>query len=396
MTESNNHCPCPTEGEIRMALDGDDDAARAVRDHLATCDRCAEFAAGMRVDAEASDQLLASLEPGSESVDYRRALDRLESKLQSSSASTEGSFMQRFMRQRGARAAGAVAGLLAVIMVLAISPVGGVAGDVLDRFRVQKFAAITVDMESFQEFQTNMLFRAATSDHEALQTAFEDIGTFETTFDKENPMANAQEFASAEEAEAVFGEFDQPSSIPDGYAAEPEFYVSDAGSASATINTAKLQQLVDELSLPIYSLPDPATAPELNFTVDIPQALLIQYAGETEDQELVYAQMTSPTLVTPESLDMDQLREEMLALPGLPPDFVAQLRSIQDWEETLVVPVPAGWSSEDVTIDGEPGLLVSADDDTGAVVLWEKSGSLHLVGATADGDVVMDVANSVQ
>lgn len=392
MSESTYNCP--TEGELRIALDDGDDAQQAVRDHLASCDQCAARAAQMRVDALASGESLAHLEPTSDSVDYRRAMDRLESKMQSSSM--KGSPMQRFMRQRGARAAGAVVGLLAVVMVLAISPMGGVAGDVLDRFRVQKFAAITVDMESFDEFQMNMLVQAATSDHDALMTAFEDVGTFETTFDQEDPMANAQEFATADEAEAVFGEFDQPSSIPDGYAADPKFYVSDPGSASATINTAKAQEIITELNLPIYSLPDPAVAPELSFTLDIPPAVLLEYAGQSEEQKLVYAQMTSPTLVTPDSLNMDQLREDVLALPGLPADFVGQLRAIEDWEETLVVPVPAGWSSEDVTIDGEPGLLVSADDGTGAVALWEKSGSLHLVGGTADGDVVMDVAQSVE
>jgi hypothetical protein len=92
---------------------------------------------------------------------------------------------------------------------------------------------------------------------------------------------------------------------------------------------------------------------------------------------------------------MDALREDLLALPGLPPDFVAQLRSIEDWQTTLVIPVPEGHSSDDVTINGQPGLLITSDDGEGAVALWESDGILFIVGGTESGDTISDVANSL-
>ncbi len=119
------------------------------------------------------------------------------------------------------------------------------------------------------------------------------------------------------------------------------------------------------------------------------------YQGATEEQHIVVAQLPSPTLITPDGLDMDGLREDLLALPGLPPDFVAQLRSIEDWQSTLIIPVPGGASSDDVTIKGKPGLLITSDDGKGAVALWENDGILFIVGGTESGDTISSMANSL-
>lgn len=51
-------------------------------------------------------------------------------------------------------------------------------------------------------------------------------------------------------------------------------------------------------------------------------------------------------------------------MPGLPPDLVRQLKSIEDWRNTVVVPVVNGKSRE-VTVQGEKGLLISEDNGAG-------------------------------
>lgn len=297
--------------------------------------------------------------------------------------------------RRGARVATGIAGVFALLMVLTVSPMGSFAGDLLDRFRVQKFAAITINVEDFQDFQTNMLLRLVAADHEALGEAAMNLATFESTFDQEDPLANMQQFASADEARAAYGDFRTTDDLPEGYDTTPTYYVSQAGSATVTIDTAEAQAIIDQLNLPIYSLPDAATYPEMTFTMDIPQTLVQEFKGASEDERIFVAQLVSPTLITPEGLDMDALREDLLALPGLPPDFVAQLRSIDDWESTLIVPIPEGFSSDDVTIDGEPGLLITSDDEKGAVALWEDDGVLYIVGGTESGGTISDVAKSL-
>jgi hypothetical protein len=301
----------------------------------------------------------------------------------------------RLWNRRGPRLATAVAGVFALLMVVVISPMGSFAGDILDRFRVEKFAAITIEMDDFEGFQTDMFLRLMTSDQDALADSVMNLGDYTTTFNEDDPLANVHEFASADEARAAFGEFATTDDVPDGYAPSPTYYVSDAGSVTVTVDTAQAQAIIDELNLPIFSLPDAAAYPELTFVMEVSPALVQDYQGPADEQHIVVAQLASPTLTTPEGVDMNELREDLLALPGLPPDFVAQLRSIDDWQTTLVIPVPEGHSSEDVTINGEPGLLITSDDGEGAVALWEHDGTLFIVGGTESGDIISDVADSL-
>jgi hypothetical protein len=69
------------------------------------------------------------------------------------------------------------------------------------------------------------------------------------------------------------------------------------------------------------------------------------------------------------------------------------LRGIDDWENTLIIPIPEGAESDDVTINGEPGLLI--EHALFAAVLWEDGGTLHAVIGQVDGDTVEDIADSM-
>ena len=83
-----------------------------------------------------------------------------------------------------------------------------------------------------------------------------------------------------------------------------------------------------------------------------------------------------------------------MLLPGLPPDFVAQLRAIEDWESTLIIPVPEGATSKDVTVQGEPGLLIETDEAESAVI-WAENGILFIVGGSISGDDALKIAGSL-
>lgn len=387
---------CPPDGELRALVDGGFEAALSTRLHVESCARCAGRIAELDESSARAAGLLSQLSPGAPGnvlIDVRtlhRAAERRGIAL-----SEGGSFMTGVWNRRLVRSATAGAALVAVMALLLLSPMRSVASDVLNSFRVERFAAITIDADQFAEFNTEMLLRFAGSDPEALFESMEGLFTYESTFNLDDMMANVTELDSAEEAEAAFGPFAEPDAVPEGFSATPTYYVSEPGTVDVSFDTAALQTLVDELELPIYSLPDAAQHPTIDLTADIPTALVIEYEGATEDEHLIVAQMTSPTLTTPDYLNMDQLREDILRLPGLPPDFVAQLRAIDDWQSTLIVPVPNGYSSDDVTIDGEPGLLLTADEGDESVVLFEKNGMLYIVAGTASSDTIRDLAEAL-
>ncbi|MEZ4569972.1 MAG: hypothetical protein R2849_06530 [Thermomicrobiales bacterium] len=370
---------CPDESTLRAYLDEPDDRTGA---HLNSCTECRDRLADLERNAAFSADAMSRLAQEPNRVSAPVALAAWRNRHGTNEKHERGFDFMRMWNRRGARFATGIAAVFALLMVLTISPMGSLAGDVLDRFRVQKFAAITVEMDDFEDFQTNMLLRLFMADQDSLEGSAMNLAGYMTTFDEDNPMANVHEFDSEADARAAFGDFNTAGNIPDGYASTPTYYVNDAGSVTVTVDTAEAQSIIDELGLPIFALPDASTEPEMEFTMEVPQALIQDFAGATEEDHIIVAQMVSPTLITPDGLDMDALREDLLALPGLPPDFVAQLRSIDDWESTLVIPVPAGASSDDVTINGEPGLLITSDDGKGAVALWEDGGLLYIVGGT--------------
>lgn len=385
---------CPDIGALRLALDGDD-ATAGVREHLDACSGCAGHLAELRADADAAAVAMARLD-APEGMDATLAYQRFTARLRREDSIAPGAdwsgggLMTRFWGTRAARSMTAIAAVFIVMMALAITPARGLADTMLDRFRVQKFAAITIPMDMVDQFQ-NAATTMSDADKQALHDEFQALGTFDTTLN----LQSAHQVDSVEAARAQYGNLDSPSSLPSGFDAAPTAYVSDAGTASYTLNVGEAKALIQRLGLPIYSLPDASAYPTLTFTAEIPKAAVLDYQN-ADGKHLVVGQMESPTLDIPEGIDMNALREDILQLPGLPADLVAQLRQIKDWQHTLVIPVPAGASSHDVTMNGQPALLIEGNNGEGSAVLWQKDGFLYIVAGQMDSGAVMDTADSMQ
>ncbi|HBY44883.1 MAG TPA: hypothetical protein DEU95_09490, partial [Chloroflexi bacterium] len=110
-------------------------------------------------------------------------------------------------------------------------------------------------------------------------------------------------------------------------------------------------------------------------------------------ENLVVGQMESPQLNIPSELNVNALREDILRFPALPADLAAQLRAVKDWKETLIIPIPEGATSEDVTVDGHAGLLIKSDQGNG--VIWQADGKLYAVAGQVSADQVMATAKSM-
>lgn len=298
--------------------------------------------------------------------------------------------MNRLWNARGMRGGISVLVALAVLMVVVATPARGLADGVLGRFRVQKFAAVTIPMDVVQQLQSGV-GNLSDTDKQALKQQFDKLGTFNTTLG----MQSARQVASIDEARAQYGNLNVPGQLPAGFDVAPTVYVSDAGTASYTLNTAEAQGLIDRLGLPIYSLPDAAQYPSLTFNLNVPKAAVLDYQNAA-GQRLLVGQMASPTLTTPDGVDMNLLREDLLGLPGLPTDLVAQLRAIDNWQNTLIIPVPQGARTDDITMNGEPALYIEGGNGEGSVVLWQKGGVLYVVAGQVSRDALLATADALQ
>jgi len=384
------HRGCPTDGELRVSIEPDGAVSPAVQRHLDQCAGCRERIEQIRGAANRSAQVLASLAGDRSEPDVNLAYNRFRSVLAGQPAGdiAGGSRMGQLFATRSMRAASAFVAVIAVVVAVTFSPMRTVADDFLNQFRVQKFAAVTIPMDALAPLNSGML---GGDDSQGMQDALNQLGALDTTFEFDHEGMPAP--ITLEDAEAQFGDIDEPDDLPDGFDSAPSAYLTEAGSASYALDTATAQSMIDALGLPIYSLPDPELYPTLDFGANIPAAALLEYQ-DADGKRIVVGQMASPSLNIPDGINMDALREDILQFPGLPADLVAQLRAIDDWESTLIIPIPEGATSDDITINGEPGLLI--EHNLGSAVLWEKDGILFAVIGQVSDDEVRDIADSMQ
>ncbi|MCO5178233.1 MAG: DUF4367 domain-containing protein [Thermomicrobiales bacterium] len=288
------------------------------------------------------------------------------------------------------RAIAAMATAVVLLLVVTLSPMRTVANDFLDQFRVQKFAAITIPMNFEAPDQTAMFqMMSAAAENPAVHDELAGLGTFESTFQID--AAHMPTALTEAQAADQYAGLQVPQNLPDGFDSAPQAYVTEAGSASYALNVDKMRELIDQVNLPIYAF-DSVTSPTLTFAVDVPTAAILRYQ-DAAGQNLIVGQMVSPQLDIPSEFNMDQLREDILRFPGLPSDLVTQLRAVDDWESTLIVPIPEDATSESVKVNGNPGLLIKADEGNG--VLWEDNGTLYAVFGQVTADQIMSTAKSL-
>ena len=402
---------CLSDGTLRAAIDNGVDRMPEVAAHLSICPRCRGRFEEIAGNSAFASRQLEQLAIESAPVDLHRARQKMHGRIAESSramAETQGeSFVSTLWKGRALRGAVVMLALVLITTAFVSTPMRSLADSLFNRYEVERFEAITVGQDDITEFQTGLVMQALTADPQRLLGAAENLVEVESTFDTSNPDGMGVKLDSLDDARAAFGEFKAPADLPAGFDATPEIIMSEAGSITATVDTESVNVIAEELGLQFDALPDAAEMPKMVFTVDVPQALVLHYQADGDGHVMV-GQLDSPTLTTPEGLDMNALRDDVLDMPGLSSNLVDQLENIDNWETTLVVPVPEGAETRDVTVNGEPGLVIDAGSFDGSsfgmdfeldgdvsVVMWSENGTLYFVAGTVNGDEIVSIAESL-
>lgn len=393
----NTRDQCLSDGDLRALLDAPEVERRAGAhaSHLASCPACRERLARLQADAEAAGALLARLGSVESIPDPALAYQRLAvARNRRPRASTEGvPFMHRLFGAPRRAALASVAIVALMVAVIAIAPVGTLAQDILNSFRVRQFAAITIPMDLMQQVAPELEAQAkqlTPEEKQQIAAGLKGMDNFSTTLNADS----VRPAGSIDEARAhLGGTMLVPSELPQAFAgSQPQIYIGDAGHAEYTLDVATAQQILNTISLKPGGLPDPAQTPEVTISLELSPSAVLAY--EANGQHLIVGQTASPVLNIPSSVDVEALREAVLSIPGLPPELVAQIRAVQDWQHTLIIPVPAGAKTSQEKVDGAPALLIEAEE--GAAVLWQKDGILYgVAGEGLSGSDVMRVAGSL-
>lgn len=293
-------------------------------------------------------------------------------------------------------ALGGLAAALALTFVVG-TPEGRTAtAEFLAQFRSQRFVAIPLDP----------------SQERSGLAPLEHLGTVRDT----RPSKSGEEVATVEEASRRVGfQVKQPeaTTMPADLNRAPKVMVAPAHEVRFTFDRDKAREYYRSVGRPEVSLPDKFHG--VSLVVQVPAAALLAYEGRDElglpsgarrdlqktgsgkTPSLMVGQAGELKVGVDGNVSLEELREFLLGLPGLPPEAVQQLRAIQDWRTTLPIPVPAdkvNW--QQVNIGGGQGLLLADNTGAGGGAIWQRDGRIYGVFGAAKADEIRRVADGLR
>ncbi len=386
---------CVERGDLRAFLDGELAGAERVQveEHLHSCVSCRAELEALRANASIAQSVLDRMAPRGPEVPHpawSQIRDRAEGRVNRpvtlgwGLSQMLGNLLGFSGGSRARMAASTVAILAIVALLFTLSPVQTVASSFLSIFRVQKFVAVQVDPTTLPKLASPG-----------------ELGSFTSTGDHSMKVVGPQE------AEKAVG-FKLPAvaTLPQELQASPSaVMVTGAYSATFTPDLKKVRAYLATIGASNVNLPDNLDGAPITLQMPASVQMLYLERGATQrngeglpqpavGQKFLYVGVTtSPTMNVPDGLNVDQIRAEVLKMPGLPADLVNQLKSIDDWRNTMVVPVVKG-TSHQVTIQGQAGLAIAQPDGRGTTLIWPKDGKVYAMSGSFSESEMMAAANS--
>ena len=410
-----------TQGQLRAFHDGElsESSLARVQAHLGACPSCRQHAESLHARSGHVRAVLSALDPapaetartpvsdGLTVASARAARTHLE--IYSSTKENIPMFKKLFSpRLRLVWTALVVVAVLAA--ALSLPPVRAIAGNFLGLFRVQQVSAIPFDPLNLPE---NFSFdQPGITQLVAENLKYEEVG-------------KAQDAASAAEAGNLAG---IPVRLPTGLSSAPKLSVQPGVKMSFKVDLPRIQAILSEAGFGDIQLPkelDGATV-----KAELPMIVTAMYdeytasgpdngkpvgdvrppgqapdAGQDPDAGgswcpdcTVLVQLASPTIETPEGVDLAAIGKAYLRLTGMSAEEVDSFSQTVDWSTTLVIPVPNFTTHETVSVDGVNGMLILQNPDytTQYMLIWAKDGIVYALTGYGTRPKVLEIANSLK
>ena len=404
--------PCPDLGALRASIDDAPDGATAtaLHDHVHACASCSDTVAELQRNAELAAPAIAltapEAPPGAAAVEAALArFERRRARLATARAATATAAAPAsagpdpapapvplarrgrpaWLGTRGRAVAAALVATLVLTGLVATPDGRAAAASFLGQFRSQRLQAVPLDAG-----QANQVGDVL--------TGLVDSGVFTGDPHQVTGLDDPEVAANLAEAGRLAGfavPAVDPSALPRGVERTPRrILVSRALEARITFDRDRALAYLRGHGRPDAQLPERFDGTQL--VVRVPTVVVQQFAGRDGGPAVLVGKAGMLGVDTEGGATLEELREVVLGLPGLPAETVAQLRSIGDWRTTLPIPVPTDQvRSRPATVNGADGL--SFADQTGRLhaLLWQRDGHIWGVAGVLGADEARDVADSL-
>ena len=342
---------CPDMATWRAWLD--DEAAAGMGEHLTGCAACAQVVDELRADAGYAAAAIASLDP---------------SPVAAAPPAPAAAVVIPIRRSRRPFAAAAAVVLIAVALVG--TPGGRTAtADFLSVFRGEKFSLVELTSND----ATNAMF------------ALSRLGTV----DAQDGYMSPEPVRNVAEAERRTGiDVRVPTTgVPDGLS---EVMVTEEQELRFTFDARRTNRYLDEEGAKDVSLPAGFDGAQL--VVRVPAGVLQVFRAADGLPRLAVGQAGVVTVDVIGEIELETLRAFLLDLPGLPDSVVRQVGAMDDWRNTLPIPIPIDQlDAEETTVDGAEAIVVN-QAGFGSGLLWQRDGLVTGVAGPLDEDELRAVA----
>jgi hypothetical protein len=391
------------DGQLRAALDGELDPNGLT--HLETCSHCQMRQAALQTQGKFVSDKLSFLSSQTDSSSLSKpsatasAWHRFNQQklIQKETSMFRKLFASPLLRY-------GLSFVVVLTLILAIPGTRALASEFLNLFRVQRVTVVPVDFTGMEQFQgaVGQNISQLISESVTMQKEPSDPVTVNST-DEASQLAGF-------DVRAPRGE--TPSRIS----------VMSGGAFTFTIDRDKAQALLNEAGRSDLVLPQEVDGADVS--VNIPSSVSIAFGNCPEpsnDSEaardmaressssgspgrmyadcIILAQIPSPEVSAPASLDINKLAQIGLEFTGMTADEAAQFTSTVDWTSTLVVPIPKNAATnQQVAVDGVTGTLIErpSDDAPQFALFWVKDGIVYVIGGLgSNSQKALEIANSL-
>lgn len=194
-----------------------------------------------------------------------------------------------------------------------------------------------------------------------------------------------------------------PQQLPSNVGNSPTFNVIGKGHETFTFSSTRVRAYLVKNGHSNVQIPANLDGATFSFTTT--PGVVAEYGINTGNPFLV-VEMPSPTIQATGKASLQNLRDFMLTLPGLPAPFVQELKQLDLNSGTIPLPVPTGMQARSITIHNAPGLLLTANKNTkianiespiGAnMLVWQENGVIYALGGISiDANQLLTAANSL-
>ncbi len=385
------------DGQLRAALDGE--LSPDERQHLEICPACQTRQQTVEAQVQRAARRLAflSAEPGRPVPAPRAALMRFQ---EQNLYPKENSIMNRLFASPLFRFG--IAFVLILALVVAIPTTRALADQLLNLFRVQQVTVVPIDFTGMQQLTGDSTFGKQISSL---------LSRSITMTQKPQEPVNVADVAQASQLTGFNVR------LPQGMT--PSRITVEKGAAfTFKVDRAKAQALLDEAGRNDLVLPQAVDGADI--AVTIPAGVSVGYgvcpdptvvdegplnlgggsAGRNYPNCVMLAEIPSPTVKAPASVDVAQLAQIGLEFTGMTPEQAKAFTDTVDWTSSLVVPIPKNAATyKQVPVDGVTGTLIQrpADDAPQYALLWVKNGIIYAIGGLgSDSAKAIEMANSLK